>query len=109
MSEPVRLPLLYEERPPAPRTRRDCLPGGVNEARPCPWTGCRHNIVEAGPTQATCSLDIADEGGITLEEVGVLMGVTRERIRQIEATALRKIQARDRNFAKSLLRALLWD
>ena len=106
MGDPIRLPL-FEERPSAPRQRSDCLPGGVNEARPCPWTGCRHNIAEAGPTQATCSLDVADEGGITLEEIGVLMGVTRERVRQIEDKALRKIQVRDRNVYQSLLRTFL--
>ena len=34
---------------------------------------------------------------MTLEEVGDLMGITRERIRQIEEKALRKIKMIDRN------------
>jgi DNA-directed RNA polymerase sigma subunit (sigma70/sigma32) len=38
----------------------------------------------------TCVLDIADNGGLTLEEIGELVGVTRERIRQIEELALKK-------------------
>lgn len=31
-------------------------------------------------------------GGMTLEEIGQVMGVTRERVRQIEAMALRKLR-----------------
>ena len=39
-----------------------------------------------------------NEGGVchTLEEVGKMFGVTRERIRQIEAKALEKIRFHDR-------------
>ena len=32
----------------------------------------------------TCALDVADRGGITLEEVGEILNLTRERIRQVE-------------------------
>src|SRR5262245_4590856 len=28
-----------------PRVRADCLPGGVNEERPCPWASCRYHLV----------------------------------------------------------------
>jgi DNA-directed RNA polymerase sigma subunit (sigma70/sigma32) len=41
----------------------------------------------------TCSLDVADRGGITLEEVGELLNLTRERIRQVEAAGLEKLRA----------------
>jgi hypothetical protein len=38
----------------------------------------------------SCSLDVADRGGETLETVGALMNVTRERIRQLEEKASAK-------------------
>lgn len=40
----------------------------------------------------TCSLDVADRGGITLEEVGAILNLTRERIRQVEVAGLYKIK-----------------
>lgn len=73
-----------------PKTRGECLEGGSNAARPCPWSRCRYQLNESG----TCTLDLADQGGLTLEEVGTLLGVTRERIRQIEHLALRKLRLR---------------
>ncbi len=36
----------------------------------------------------SCSLDVADRGALTLEQTGELLGLTRERIRQVEVTAL---------------------
>lgn len=90
-----------------PRHRRDCLPGGFNEQRPCPFYGCtRHlGIVVDEETGAikirdimemvhTCDADVAEIGGIlgsgrgegvTLEEIGEIMSLTPERVRQIEA------------------------
>ena len=40
----------------------------------------------------TCSLDVADRGGITLEEVGEILNLTRERIRQVEVRGLLKLK-----------------
>lgn len=41
---------------------------------------------------------IGCDGAKTLDEIGKMYGVTRERIRQIERSALRKIQMRARNY-----------
>lgn len=41
----------------------------------------------------TCSLDIADDGPHTLDELGELFGLTKERVRQIEEAALAKLHA----------------
>jgi DNA-directed RNA polymerase sigma subunit (sigma70/sigma32) len=35
---------------------------------------------------------VADRGGITLEEVGAILNLTRERIRQVEVRGLVKIK-----------------
>jgi hypothetical protein len=41
----------------------------------------------------TCALDVADRGGDTLEAVGNMLGMTRERIRQVETRALAVLKA----------------
>lgn len=81
-----------------PRTRGECAGG----ERPCPWVGCRHHLcldvnVETGSIKLayedlelapeTCSLDVADRGEQTLEGVGIVLNVVRERVRQIEKNA----------------------
>lgn len=92
---------LYER----PVTRGDCLAGGMNAARPCPWASCKYHLaVDVHETRGsvklnfpdreldelldTCALDVADRGGITLEEVGDRMNLTRERVRQYEIGVL---------------------
>lgn len=100
MTDPVET-FLYPERDfPRPKTRADCE--GV--PRPCPYVGCRHHlymdVTEAGSIRVmmdgevwemaeSCALDLADRypDGLTLEEVGDILGLTRERVRQIEDTA----------------------
>lgn len=88
-----------------PRTRDDCVGG----ARPCPFVSCKHHlyldvrengsIVLNFPDMApddmpeTCTLDVADDGGATLEEIGAHMNLTRERVRQLENRALAKVRA----------------
>ena len=42
--------------------------------------------------QPSCALDVAAEGGVTLERVGKILGITRERVRQIERNALARMR-----------------
>jgi hypothetical protein len=49
--------------------------------------------LEVWDMNETCALDVADRGGTTLEDVGAIMNLTRERIRQVEVKALAKLQA----------------
>src|SRR5258706_298424 len=44
-------------------------------------------------TTSEPTLDVADRGGTTLEDVGAIMNLTRERIRQVEVKALAKLEA----------------
>lgn len=93
---------LFADRP---KTRDECRWPGVNQVRPCPWVGCKHHLyldinpetgsitlnfpdLEPWELPHTCSLDVAERGGNTLEEIGEIMNLTRERVRQIEVRAL---------------------
>lgn len=90
---------------PRPQTRAECS----EEARPCPWVACKYHLyldvnpdtgsikinfpdLEPWELAETCSLDVADRSGITLEEVGEIMNLTRERIRQVEVRGLLKLR-----------------
>lgn len=87
-------------------------------SRPCVFIACAQSLyidvnpdsgaiklnfpeLEPGEMAASCALDIADRGGASLDAVGVALNTTRERARQIEATALLKLA---RNQAARLLR-----
>ena len=88
-----------------PKVRGDCAEG----ERPCPYVSCKYNLyVDVNPRTGsvkmnfpdkelweladTCALDVADRGVITLEEVGVIMNLTRERVRQLETRGLTKLR-----------------
>ena len=92
-----------------PRTRGECIQG-ENTERPCPFVSCRHHLylgvnertgsiklnfpgLEVWDLPESCALDVADRGEMTLEAVGELMNLTRERVRQLEASALEKLKA----------------
>lgn len=89
-----------------PVSRSQC----VNMPRPCLYVSCRHHLYldvneetgsikfnfpdkEVWELEETCALDVADRGGITLEEVGSIMNLTRERIRQLELSGLEKLKS----------------
>jgi hypothetical protein len=97
--------LVYPADVARPACREECqaMP------RPCPFVSCSHHLyldvndqtgaiklnfphLEVWEMAETCSLDVADRGGITLEEVGAILNLTRERIRQVEVRGLDKIR-----------------
>ena len=88
-----------------PKTRAACS----SFERPCPYVSCKYHLyldvnpatgsiklnfpdLEVWEMEETCALDVADRGGITLEEVGEIMNLTRERIRQVELRGLEKLR-----------------
>ena len=97
--------ILHEIEASRPRSRADC----ANGPRPCMFISCKHHLYldvnpetgsiklnfpdkEIWELEETCALDVADRGGITLEEVGSIMNLTRERIRQVETRGLAKLR-----------------
>jgi hypothetical protein len=98
--------LLYpdDEAIERPRTRADC----EGAQRPCPFVSCAHHLyldvsgrtgaiklnmpdLEPWELRESCTLDVADRGGATLEDVGEVINLTRERVRQYEVKAKAKI------------------
>jgi hypothetical protein len=88
-----------------PKNRSECKSG----PRPCLYVSCKHNLYldvntvtgsikfnfpdkDIWELKETCALDVAERGGIPLEEVGEILNLTRERVRQLEMSALDKIR-----------------
>jgi hypothetical protein len=103
--DPEESQLIGELEQSRPKTRADC----VNSPRPCMFVSCKYNLyLDVNPETGSiklnfpdkeiwelpysCALDVAEKGGITLEEVGDIMNLTRERIRQVETRGLTKIK-----------------
>jgi len=89
-----------------PVNRSECR----HAERPCLYVSCRYHLyLDVNPNtgsikinfpdkniwelEETCALDVAERGGVTLEEVGDIMNLTRERIRQVEVAGLDKLRA----------------
>jgi hypothetical protein len=98
----------YAERP---RTRAECR----GHEGPCPWVSCKHHLyldinpltgsiklnfpdLEPWELQDTCALDVAEAGALTLEQVGNVTNLTRERVRQVESIGLAKLSGSARRF-----------
>jgi hypothetical protein len=91
-----------------PLNRSECR----QAERPCLYVSCRYHLyLDVNPNtgsikinfpdkqvwdlEETCALDVAERGGVTLEEVGDIMNLTRERIRQVEVAGLEKLRSTD--------------
>lgn len=96
------LAILDQERP---ETRAQCR----NGPRPCLWVSCRFHLyldvnqatgslklnfphLEPWQLPQSCALDLAEQGGLTLEAIGALLNLTRERARQLEQSGLAKLK-----------------
>ncbi len=94
---------LWYERP---KSRADCVDG----ARPCPFVSCKYHLyldvkdetqsiklnfphLEVWEMEHSCALDVSEQGGMTLEEVGHILNLTRERVRQVEVAGLERLKA----------------
>lgn len=103
--DPEEAELLSELTQNRPKNRSDCIAA----PRPCVFVSCKYNLyLDVNPEtgsiklnfpekeifelEYTCALDVAEKGGITLEEVGEIMNLTRERIRQVETRGLEKVR-----------------
>lgn len=87
-----------------PTRRSQCATG----PRPCVWVTCRYNLYldvrgdgvlrlnfadrEPEEMVASCALDLATDGPRTLDSVAGLMGMSKERARQIEENAMKKVR-----------------
>lgn len=71
-----------------------CKKTGQLISEVCQDTTCEWRL--KNETFLNCTWVACNYGPFTLEEVGEMMGVTRERIRQIEAKALKKLQHKKR-------------
>jgi hypothetical protein len=97
-------PELLADLAARPRRRSECADG----PRPCPWASCRYHlgfdITDRGAVQQrfphlrlsqlreTCALDVADRGGVTLEEVGRLSNTSMQAASQTIEGALAEIR-----------------
>jgi hypothetical protein len=87
-----------------PRQRTDC----ARIPRPCPFVSCRHHLyldvsprtgsiklnfpdLEVEELKHSCSLDVAEAGALGAEELGEVMNLTRERVRQLERHGMEAI------------------
>lgn len=123
-AQPVESPAPSPTQPPAPtqkrrderalvvlrpQTRADCLPGGINAARPCPFVSCRYHLAvhvdgpdlivvteDPATLPQSCTLDVADvtdDSGraVLLRDLEPYFGVTRENVRRLQMTAIREL------------------
>lgn len=73
----------------------------VNETKesmvPCNNTECRHNL--NSKKYNSCALIAAEEGPLTLQEIGDFYGISRMRVCQIEKSILKKLKSQKNNLS----------
>lgn len=102
-----------------PETRGECRGG----ARPCPLVSCRMHLLldvaedgrlfmtrdlDEGDADSivdalrempeTCALDVAAAGGMTFEQVAVLMSMRKQSVDQVEKRALERLRAAEHDW-----------
>jgi hypothetical protein len=65
----------------------------VRAPGPCDLRLCRFHLDDAAGVRPvsgddTCAIRLAERGPLTLEDIAVRFGLTRERVRQVEVSAL---------------------
>lgn len=107
-----------------PATVGECRDLGLGTALRCPYVSCRYHLAlgvdegngslrysqpDGDPSLMldTCALAVADRGGLTLDEVGERINLTRERVRQVETDALARLRALLPPDARAMLDAFL--
>lgn len=93
-----------------PKSNRPFKRGDCPVRRPCKYVSCKHHllldVLENGNIKVnfpevldtfdftimpeTCGIDVSNRGESTLKEISEYLNITRERVRQIEAKALKK-------------------
>lgn len=90
--------------PTRPRQRSEC--GQLGRTEPCPWVSCQYHLsTDVSPTGTlsvyelpwapgakTCVLAEAELGPKTLDDIGALLLISRERTRQLEARSLARMR-----------------
>ena len=98
--------------PIAPLTRGECAAWTL----PCRLTRCRYHLdhdtrkggrhtlkpLRRRAVHENCSLNVADAGPHTFAEIAEVTGLTRERMRQVEDGALRKLRNAEQAIARLL-------
>jgi Sigma-70, region 4 len=88
-----------------------------SKGKVCPYVSCKHHLyldvdphtgsiklnfpdLEVWDLEYCCVLDVAEQGGWTLEEAGAAMNLTRERARQLELEGLKRLRQERRNLKR---------
>jgi hypothetical protein len=96
MTAPLRNPVLWQARHRRFAVVAECcMPP---EDAPCTQVQCRYHLAHTGvgdrqwsPTR-DCALTVANEGSLTRDEVAEVLGISDERVRQIEERAVTKLK-----------------